>query len=437
MGSQANEAPESVPLEPIENPAAKDAPYYTPSQSPPAGTAILPSSSTTTTSSPLPKLFTPFTIRALTLQNRLFLAPLCQYSADPAAGNLATDWHLTHLGGILQRGPGLALMECTAVVPEGRITPQDLGLWSDAQIPPLRRITAFAHAQGQKIGIQLSHAGRKASTVSPFIHANATSSKEVGGWPDNVYAPSALRFNEAYPLPKALTLAQIEDVKTAFVDAALRAVQAGFDVVEIHAAHGYLLHQFLSPISNIRTDAYGSGSFEDRTRLVLEILDLVRAAIPKGMPLLVRISATDWFDDRTDLVPRSWTLADSCRLAPLLADRGVDLLDVSSGGIHPLQATSIKGGPGYQAEFAKEIKRVVGERMVVSAVGGISTGTMAEGLLQEGLDVVMCGRWFQKNPGLVYAYADELGVEVKMAKQIGWGFSGRGKGKKLSDGVDA
>ncbi|KAK1633430.1 hypothetical protein BDP81DRAFT_474044 [Colletotrichum phormii] len=412
MGSHANETPVSLHFEPIENPAAKDAPYYTPSQSPPAGTAILPPSPTScSSSSPLPKLFTPLTIRSLTLQNRLFLAPLCQYSADPTAGNLATDWHLTHLGGILQRGPGLALMESTAVVPEGRITLQDLGLWSDAQIPPLRRITAFAHAQGQKIGIQLSHAGRKASTVAPFIHANATSSKGVGGWPEEVYAPSALRFNEVYPLPKALTLAQINDIKTAFVDAALRAVQANFDVVEIHAAHGYLLHQFLSPIANIHTDAYGSGSFANRTRLVLEIVELVRAAIPQGMPLLVRISATDWFDDRTDVVPRSCTLADSCRLAPLLADRGVDLLD----------ATSIKGGPGYQAGFAKEIKKVV---------GGISTGTMAEGLLQDGLDVVMCGRWFQKNPGLVYAYADELGVKVKMAKQIGWGFSGRGKGEK-------
>ncbi|KXH36733.1 hypothetical protein CSIM01_03127 [Colletotrichum simmondsii] len=426
MASHATKPPTPPPLESIQNPAAKDAPYYTPSQSPPSGTAILP---TTTTTTPLPKLFTPLKIRCLTLQNRLFLAPLCQYSASPTAGNLATDWHLTHLGGILQRGPGLTLMESTAVLPQGRITPQDLGLWSDAQIPPLRRITDFAHAQSQKIGIQLSHAGRKASTVAPFIHANATSPREAHGWPDEVYAPSPLRFNEAYPLPKEMTLSQIESLKQAFVAAAIRAVQAGFDVVEIHAAHGYLLHQFLSPISNARTDAYGSSSFEDRTRLVLEITSLVRAAIPEGMPLFVRISATDWFDDRTDLVPHSWTLADSCRLAPLLAERGVDLLDVSSGGIHPLQATSIKGGPGYQAGFAKEIKKVVGERMLVSAVGGISTGTMAEGFLQEGLDVIMCGRWFQKNPGLVYAYADELGVNVKMANQIGWGFGGRGKGK--------
>ncbi|KAI3530855.1 hypothetical protein CSPX01_14589 [Colletotrichum filicis] len=427
MTSHATKSPTPLPLELIENPAAKNTPYYTPSQSPPSGTAILPSTTTTTT--PLPKLFTPLKIRSLTLQNRLFLAPLCQYSASPPAGNLATDWHLTHLGGILQRGPGLTLMESTAVLPEGRITPQDLGLWSDAQIPPLRRITDFAHSQSQKIGIQLSHAGRKASTVAPFVHANATSPPEAHGWPDEVYAPSPLRFNDAYPLPKEMTLPQIESLKEAFVAAARRAVQAGFDVVEVHAAHGYLLHQFLSPISNARTDAYGSSSFETRTRLVLEITSLVRAAIPDTMPLFVRISATDWFDDRTDLVPHSWTLADSCRLAPLLAERGVDLLDVSSGGIHPLQATSIKGGPGYQAGFAKEIKKVVGERMLVSAVGGISTGTMAEGFLQEGLDVIMCGRWFQKNPGLVYAYADELGVHVKMANQIGWGFGGRGKGK--------
>ncbi|OLN87158.1 putative NADPH dehydrogenase C23G7.10c 2 [Colletotrichum chlorophyti] len=407
-------------LNPLDNIAAEGVSYYTPAQNPVPGTAI------STTNAAIPKLFTPLTIRGLTFQNRIFLAPLCQYSAKDG---YATDWHLTHLGGIIQRGPGLAIMESTAVQREGRITPQDLGLWEDGQIEPLKRITEFAHSQGQKIGIQLSHAGRKSSTVAPFLHMNATSSPEVGGWPDEVYAPSALRFNDAYPQPKAMTLEHMRVFKTAFVDAARRAVKAGFDVIEIHAAHGYLIHQFLSPISNQRTDEYG-GSWENRVRLVLEITEMVRAAIPSNMPLFVRISATDWLDTMKDDFPESWTVADSCKLAPILADLGVDFLDVSSGGIHPLQSTSIKAGPGYQAPFSKDIKKAVGDRMLVSAVGGISTGTMAEELLQAGLDVIKCGRWFQKNPGLVYAYADELGVNAKMAKQIGWGFGGRGQGKK-------
>lgn len=404
----------------IDNVAAKNAPYYTPEQNPPSGTA-----KGVKNGGELPKLFTPLTVRGLTFQNRLFLAPLCQYSAKDG---YATDWHLTHLGGILQRGPGLALMESTAVQREGRITPQDIGLWEDGQIEPLKRIIDFAHSQGQKIGIQLSHAGRKSSTVAPFLHMNATATEDVGGWPEEVYAPSPLRFNDAYPVPKEMTLAQVENFKVAFVEATKRAVKAGFDVVEIHAAHGYLIHQFLSPISNKRTDKYG-GSWENRVRLVLEITDLVREVIPEDMPLFVRISATDWFDNMKDEFPESWTVADSCKLAPLLADRGVDFLDVSSGGIHPLQSTSIKSGPGYQAPFALEIQKAVKGRMAVSAVGGISTGAMAEDFLQQGLDVIMCGRWFQKNPGLVHAYADELGVDVKMANQIGWGFGGRGKGR--------
>ncbi|KAI8301042.1 NADPH dehydrogenase afvA [Colletotrichum sp. SAR11_59] len=286
--SQINGAAEAPQFSAIDNPAAKDVSYYTPLQDPVSGAAIC-----TTTGAPIPKLFTPLTVRGITFQNRLFLAPLCQYSAKDG---YATDWHLTHLGGIIQRGPGLALMESTAVQREGRITPQDIGLWEDGQIEPLRRIIEFAHSQGQKIGIQLSHAGRKSSTVAPFLHMNATASAEVGGWPDEVYAPSALRFNDAYPQPRAMTFEQIQEFKKAFVDAAKRAVRAGFDVIEIHAAHGYLIHQFLSPINNQRTDEYG-GSWENRVRLVLEITDLVRPSIPEDMPLFVRISATDWFDN--------------------------------------------------------------------------------------------------------------------------------------------
>lgn len=404
----------------VANTPAPGAAFFTPFQDPPSGTARGDGQP--------PKLFTPLTIRGVTFQNRLFLAPLCQYSARDGH---ATDWHLTHLGGIIQRGTGLAIMESTAVQREGRITPEDIGLWEDGQIQPLKRITDFAHSQGQMIGIQLSHAGRKSSTVSPFIHKMATATEDVGGWPDEVYAPSAIPFNDAYPKPKQMTIAQIQEFKAAFAAAATRAVKAGFDVVEIHAAHGYLIHQFLSPISNQRTDEYG-GSWDNRTRLLMEVIDLVRGVIPEAMPLFVRISATDWFDDLKDEFPESWTVADSCRLARLLVDRGVgvDFLDVSSGGIHPRQSTSIKAGAGYQAPFAAEIKKAVGDGMLVSAVGGIGTATLAEGILAEGVDVIMCGRWFQKNPGLVYAYADELGVDVKMANQIGWGFGGRGRGRK-------
>ncbi|SPJ73552.1 related to flavin oxidoreductase [Fusarium torulosum] len=401
----------------IDNVAAEGAPYYTPAQDPPAGTQT--SGST--------KLFTPITIRGVTFPNRLFLAPLCQYSAKDG---YATDWHLTHLGGIIQRGPGLSMVEATAVQNHGRITPQDVGLWEDGQIEPLKRITTFAHSQSQKIGIQLSHAGRKASCVSPWLSINAVAAEEVGGWPDNIFAPSAIAQEEGVnPVPHAFTKEDIEQLKADYVEAAKRAIRAGFDVIEIHAAHGYLLHQFLSPVSNKRTDAYG-GSFENRIRVVLEILDLVRAAIPETTPLLVRVSATDWFEyDSTfkDEFPESWTVEQTCQLARLLPEHGVDLVDVSSGGIHPKSAIAIRHGPAYQVDLAKEVKKAVGDKLLVSAVGGIKTGHLAEEVLQSGIDVVRAGRWFQQNPGLVRAFANELGVEVKMANQIDWSFKGRGK----------
>lgn len=408
----------------IDNVAAEGISYYTPAQSLPAGTQYEGEPT---------KLFTPITIRGVTFQNRLFLAPLCQYSAQ---NGYATDWHVTHIGGIVQRGPGLSFMEATAVQPWGRITPQDLGLWEDGQIEPLKRITEFAHSQSQKIGIQLAHAGRKASCVAPWLSANAVAWKEVGGWPDEIVGPSAIPQEEGVnPTPKALTLEDIEVLKTAWVDAAKRAVKAGFDAIEIHSAHGYLLHQFLSPIANQRTDAYG-GSFENRTRLVLEIAELVRAAIPETMPLFVRISATDWFEFDPKLkeeYPESWTVAQSIQLTSLLADRGVDSVDISSGGVHQKSAISIKPGPAYQAHLAQEIKKAVGDRTLISAVGGIKTGALAEEILQSGIDIVRAGRWFQQNPGLVGAFGKDLGVKVKMASQIDWSF--RGRGNKVSKSV--
>ncbi|KAI1295197.1 hypothetical protein F5Y03DRAFT_372058 [Xylaria venustula] len=412
----------------IDNVGVEGISYYSPLQNPPAGTGL------NVDDRPIPKLFTPVTIRGVTFPNRIFLAPLCQYSAKDGYAN---DWHLTHLGGIIQRGPGLSIVEATGVQARGRITPQDVGLWEDGQIAPLKRITEFAHSQSQKIAIQLAHAGRKASTVAPWLSASAIAVKEVGGWPDDVVAPSAIPFSDNSPAAKALTIEEIEEVKRDFVAAAKRAVKAGFDVIELHSAHGYLLHSFLSPVSNHRTDHYG-GSFENRVRLLLEISEEVRKAIPETMPLFVRVSATDWFEyDESSKAefPETWTLEQSKRLAPLLAERGVDLLDVSSGGIHPKGSSPIKPGPGYQARLASGIKKVVGDKLLVSAVGGIRTGTLAEELLQgkggePALDVVMAGRWFQKNPGLVIQYADELDADVKMANQIGWGFTGRGGKRK-------
>ncbi|KAI0801591.1 hypothetical protein GGR55DRAFT_467560 [Xylaria sp. FL0064] len=414
----------------IDNIGAEGISYFSPLQNPPAGTGLKSDDGS------IPKLFTPLTIRGVTFPNHLFLSPLCQYSAKDGYAN---DWHLTHLGGIIQRGPGLSFVEATSVQARGRITPQDVGLWEDGQIEPLKRITEFARSQSQKTAIQLAHAGRKASTVAPWLSFNATAVKEVGGWPDDVWAPSAIAFSDATPKPKAMTLEDIEQVKSDFVSAAQRAVKAGFDVVELHAAHGYLFHEFLSPVANKRTDKYG-GSFENRVRLLLETTEEVRKVIPESMPLFVRISASDWFEydesSKTEF-PESWTLEQSVRLAPLLAERGVDLLDVSSGAIHPKGTSPIRPGPGYQAHFATAIKKAVGDKMAVSAVGGISSGTLAEELLQgkggePGLDVVMAGRWFQKNPGLVLQYAEEIGAEIKLANQIGWAFGGRGGGKRKS-----
>jgi 2,4-dienoyl-CoA reductase-like NADH-dependent reductase (Old Yellow Enzyme family) len=248
--------------------------------------------------------------------------------------------------------------------------------------------------------------------------------KEQDGWPEEVYGPSDIPYNENFPVPKAMTEEQIKATVDAFAATAKRAVNAGYDVIEIHNAHGYLLHSFLSPLSNKRTDKYG-GSFENRTRLTLEVVEAVRAAIPKDMPLFLRISALDWVEDQP-----SWTLEETVKLAPLLAARGVDLIDVSSGGVHPSQ--KIIGGPGYQAPFAKAVKAALkGTDCVVSCVGSIESGKLAQELLDnETGDVISVGRGFQRNPGLVWAWADELEVEMVAAHQMVWGFGGKAGGKK-------
>jgi 2,4-dienoyl-CoA reductase-like NADH-dependent reductase (Old Yellow Enzyme family) len=414
----------SPPPFPIGFTNAIQIPYFTPAQEPPSGTASDPQPD----GKPIPKLFQPLKIRGLTLQNRIMLSPLCQYSAQD--GHM-TPWHMAHLGGIISRGPGLAMIEATAILPEGRITPQDIGIWSDKHVEGeygLRRIVEFAHSQNQKIAIQIAHAGRKASTVAPWLNMDRLATEEVGGWPSNVRGPSAVPFNEDDVTPRELSLDDIEELKKAWGAAVKRAVNAGFDVIEIHNAHGYLLHSFLSPVSNKRTDRYG-GSFENRVRLTLEIVEVSRKEMPESMPLFLRFSATDWLEHSGE---ESWTVEESAKLASLLAEKGVDLLDVSSGGNSPAQ--KIKAGPGYQAGFAKTIKKAVGDKLLVSAVGSITGGKQAQAIISgkgeqsmgsEELDLIAAGRMFQKNPGLVWAWAEELGIQINVANQIRWGFGGR------------
>ena len=402
---------------------APGAPFYTPVQNPPAGTAVA-------TGAEVPTLFTPLKLRDLTLQDRFAVSPMCMYSADD--GHL-TDWHLVHLGAFALRGAGLTIVEATAVTANGRISPEDSGLWQDSQIAPLKRVVDFVHSQGQKIGIQLAHAGRKASTLSLWHvgRSRQVADPEEGGWPDNLWAPSAIAWDEGYPTPHEMTTAQIESLVQSFADAAKRAVQAGIDTIEIHGAHGYLITEFLSPISNQRTDAYG-GSFENRTRVLLSIVDAIRAVIPAGMPLLVRISATEWMEYTGQ---PSWDLPQSKQLAVLLADRGVDLLDVSSAGNNPKQKIELH--PYYQVDLAGEIRaelRRQGKQMAIGAVGMISTAEMARSIVQEDgtlageqngaveidgehgskskADLVFVARQFLREPEFVLRTAAELGVQV-------------------------
>ena len=336
---------------------------------------------------------------------------------------------MSHLGGIAQRGPGFIMVEATAVEPEGRITPQDSGLWKDSQIEPLRRIIEFIHGQSQIVGIQIAHAGRKASTVAPWLSAQAAAPEEIGGWPDRIKGPSAIPFAENLPTPKELTKQDIEDLKEKWAAAVQRAVKAGADFIEIHNAHGYLLMSFLSPATNKRTDEYG-GSFENRIRLSLEIAKITRDNTPKGKPVFLRVSATDWLDEDFPDMP-SWRVDDTVKFAEALAESGnVDLLDVSSGGNHSKQ--HIHAYPASQAPFAIAVKKAVGDKLAVSSVGMINSAHLANSLLEkDGLDFIMVGRGFQKDTGLAWTWADELDLEISMASQIRWGFSTRGGGVYL------
>ncbi|HEX3662227.1 MAG TPA: NADH:flavin oxidoreductase/NADH oxidase [Acidobacteriaceae bacterium] len=327
-------------------------------------------------------LFSPLTFGSVTLPNRIVVSPMCEYSCEDGFAN---DWHLVHLGSRGVGGAGLVFTEATAVTAEGRISPQDLGLWKDEHIAPLARITAFLHGQGARAGIQLAHAGRKASTFRPWS-GEGVIAPEAGGW-SNVLAPSAIPFSATYPKPQELDKAGIAAITQAFRDAAVRADRAGFDVIEIHSAHGYLLHEFLSPISNQRSDAYGGG-FENRVRLLLEVTDAIRGVWSRERPLFVRISATDYTEG-------GWDLPQSIRLASLLRDRGVDLIDVSSGGNVATAAMSV--GPGYQTPFAEAIRAQAG--IPTGAVGMITDPAQAAHILRTGqADLIIIAREFLRDP---------------------------------------
>ncbi|MFF0744742.1 NADH:flavin oxidoreductase/NADH oxidase [Streptomyces sp. NPDC004111] len=347
-------------------------------------------------------LFQPITLRELTIPNRIWMAPMCQYSAlpdGPLAG-VPQDWHFAHYAARAIGGTGLVLTEATAVSPEGRISPYDLGIWNDAQTEAFRRITSFLKAQGTVPGIQIAHAGRKASTERTWKGGHPVGPEEHGWQP---VAPSAVPFAEGHPVPDELSTARIAEVVEQFADAARRALDAGFEVAEIHGAHGYLIGQFLSPHSNRRTDAYG-GSFENRTRFPLEVVDAVRAVWPEDKPLFFRISATDWLEGEA-----GWTAEETVRFAAALHAHGVDLLDVSTGG--NASGVRIPTGPGYQVPFATRVKKET--PLPVAAVGLITEAAQAEKIVANGeADAVLLGRELLRDPSFAQHAARELGAEV-------------------------
>ena len=344
-------------------------------------------------------LFTPLTVRNITLPNRITMSPMCQYSAKDGYSN---DWHAVHYGTRAAGGTGLIIVEATAVWPEGRITPGDLGLWSDDHIPGLRRITEFITGQGSVPGIQIAHAGRKASCALPWEGGSQLDLKH-GGW--ETVAPSAIPFSPGERAPGMADRICIERITEGFRNAALRALRAGFRVAEIHSAHGYLLQEFLSPISNKRTDEYG-GSFENRARLLLEVVRAVRSVWPEEYPLFVRISSTEWTEG-------GWTPEESVRLAPILKEAGADLIDCSSGGnVHDAK---IPVGPGYQVPFAEAVRKA---GILTGAVGMITGAAQAEEILSSGkADLVLMGRELLRNPYFPLKAARETGDEINWPPQ--------------------
>lgn len=345
------------------------------------------------------KLFEPLTIKEITFPNRIVVSPMCQYSA---VDGYANDWHLVHLGSRAVGGAGLVIVEATAVNPEGRISPGDLGLWDDDQIASLKRIVDFIDNTGSIAGIQLAHAGRKASHSAPWLGGVQLKEKD-GGWP--TLGPSEIPFFENEEPPVALDKSGITRIINDFKDATFRAIKAGFKVLEIHAAHGYLMHEFLSPLTNHRTDEYG-GSFENRIRLVLEVTDAIRSIWPVHLPLFVRLSATDWFDG-------GWNVEETVKLSAILKDKGVDLIDCSSGG--NIAKQKIELGPGYQVPFAEAVKST---GILTGAVGLITTAQQAESILEEGkADMIFLAREFLRNPYFPLVAAKELKADFNFPVQ--------------------
>jgi 2,4-dienoyl-CoA reductase-like NADH-dependent reductase (Old Yellow Enzyme family) len=340
-------------------------------------------------------LFSPLALRGLTLRNRIGMSPMCQYSS---IDGMANDWHLVHLGARAAGGVGLVIVEATAVTPEGRITPDDLGIWSDAHMEPLARIVRFIESQGAVAGIQLAHAGRKASTARPWDGGKPVGTEQRGWQP---VGASPHPFAEDYPTPHELSVEEIGGVVAAFAAAARRALAAGFRLIEIHAAHGYLLHSFYSPLSNARTDAYG-GTFDNRVRLTLEVARALRGVLPDHAPLLTRLSTTDW-------VEGGWTIEDSVELAIRLRSEGVDMIDCSSGGVGP--GVNIPAIAGYQVPLAETIRQGAG--MMTAAVGLIRDPEHAEAIVRDGqADMVLLGRELLRDPHWPLRAAQTLGAPV-------------------------
>lgn len=342
----------------------------------------------------MPALFEPLDLRARRARNRIVVSPMCQYSARDGVAN---DWHLIHLGGFAKGGAGIVLTEATAVEARGRISPEDLGLWNDGQVEPLARAVRFVQDHGALAGVQLAHAGRKASTFRPWAERRGAVPDAEGGW--QVIGPTDEPFHREWPTPRPADVRDLEDVVTAFAAAARRADLAGFDIVEIHAAHGYLLHSFLSPLTNHRDDEYGGG-FEGRTRLVREVVTAVRQSWPSEKPLFVRVSATDWAEG-------GWTPDDTVRLAREIQPLGVDLVDCSSGGLVP--GVKVPAEPGYQVPFAERVRREAG--VPSGAVGLVTEAEQAEAIVADGrADLVLLGREFLRHPHWPLDAARKLGV---------------------------
>jgi len=406
---------------PFLNVPVPDVDQFFPLNDPPIG-SLYPSSIYKKNETP-PALFKPITIRGVTFKNRIFVAPMCMYSSD---NGHATDWHLVHIGAFAARGAGAICQEATGVVPEGRISPEDAGLWTDTQIPPLQRIVRFCHTQDTKVGVQLAHAGRKASTLAPWVGRNEAKTRTAGrdvaladenGWPNNVWGPTEIPHAEGYPVPKAATEEHMDYVEKAWVDATERCKKIGYDFIEVHAAHGYLLHEFLSPLSNLRTDKWGGQSLENRMRFPLRIISAVRKAWP-DKPLFVRISGTDWAEgpEQVDGVWKQWGIEQSSIFAGELIKLGIDRLDVSAGGLwHAQKIPPIV--EGVQAHLAVKIKQDH-PNLIVSTVGCITDPHFANNLIEEGkVDIVTLARELIRRADWPLWAASQLGVAAKPANQ--------------------